>query len=402
MIGRAAQGSGFALQDGFAVEVIIKIAERCNINCDYCYFFNSNDSSFRHHPRFIGDSTIDAVIDFLRQGIMQYSIPRVMIDFHGGEPLLLAKSRFDALCSRFDTALAPLTELALRVQTNCTLVDSEWVNIFAKWRVAVGTSIDGSECVHDSHRVDFRGRGTYARTVRGLRLLQQAAQEGRIVSPGVLCVIQPDENGAAVYRHLVHALGARRVDFLLPGTTHDYGEQDPNAECGRFLTEVFDAWLEDGDVSISVRSLEGVLSLLQGGPTTVVGLGRPNIVAFTISSDGSLGPDDLLRLCGPEIMDTGLKVDSCSLADFLQSPLISALSRAADQLPEGCNACCWKYVCRGGHLPNRYGNGRGFDNPSAHCKSLRRVYTRAAVQLLSEGVPVAELMHSLGLTSAGA
>ena len=32
------------------VEVILKTAERCNLNCSYCYFFHGGDDSYKKHP----------------------------------------------------------------------------------------------------------------------------------------------------------------------------------------------------------------------------------------------------------------------------------------------------------------------------------------------------------------
>jgi hypothetical protein len=36
---------------GRHVEVVLKVAERCNIDCTYCYMFNKGDESFRRKPK---------------------------------------------------------------------------------------------------------------------------------------------------------------------------------------------------------------------------------------------------------------------------------------------------------------------------------------------------------------
>ena len=33
-----------------ALTVILKLTERCNLNCAYCYYFNGNDHSFKSKP----------------------------------------------------------------------------------------------------------------------------------------------------------------------------------------------------------------------------------------------------------------------------------------------------------------------------------------------------------------
>lgn len=161
----------------------------------------------------------------------------------------------------------------------------------------MGTSIDGPAEYHDEARVDFRGRGTYERAVAGLSLLRAAYDLGRLPSLGVLTVIDPTRSAARIYRHIVHELGVRSIDFLLPDLTHDSfvpAEGRRPEDYGAFLCDAFDAWAEDGDPNIQVRVLNSAMSLLLGGRSWVSGFGPDVAPAITVASDGSVGPDDLL------------------------------------------------------------------------------------------------------------
>ncbi len=81
------------------LEVILKITERCNLNCDYCYFFNAGDDSYKDHAAFIADNTIALLVRRLAQFSKAYELQRIAIHLHGGEPLLIPKARFDSICA---------------------------------------------------------------------------------------------------------------------------------------------------------------------------------------------------------------------------------------------------------------------------------------------------------------
>jgi len=34
------------------IEVVLKLTERCNIDCTYCYVFNKGDESYKKHPKY--------------------------------------------------------------------------------------------------------------------------------------------------------------------------------------------------------------------------------------------------------------------------------------------------------------------------------------------------------------
>ena len=70
------------------------------------------------------------------------------------------------------------------IQTNGTLLDERWAGFFRKNSFLVGLSIDGDRALHDENRVDVQGRGTYARAVSALELLQRAG-----VDVNLLCVV---------------------------------------------------------------------------------------------------------------------------------------------------------------------------------------------------------------------
>jgi uncharacterized protein len=371
------------------LEVVLKVAERCNIACRYCYFFNGGDESFRHHPAVISSETTRAAAAFLREGSKALGLKAIRIVFHGGEPLMIGKRRFNEVCQVFPQNLTPAVALTLAVQTNATLIDAEWIDILQRHRVQVGVSLDGPPEYHNKDRVDFRGKGTYSSAVRGLRLLQSAAEYARIDEVSVLCVINPQHSALQIYRHFVDDLNVRHMDFLLPDVTYDTFQGQPEAY-GDFLCELFDAWVGDDDPGIQIRMLSSVMSLMLGGPSLVDGYGREVSPTITIGSDGSLQPSDLLRACGPEMMASGATVTTTSLDEFLAGSLLRRLQSEYSHVASPCRRCCWFAVCGGGLMVHRYRESNRFNNPSVYCDGLKKFYSKIGAYLVTKGLPLSQ------------
>jgi uncharacterized protein len=58
------------------------------------------------------------------------------------------------------------------MQTNATLIDGAWCDLFAQHGVRVGVSVDGPAALHDRHRRTRGGKGTHHLVMRGLQQLR--------------------------------------------------------------------------------------------------------------------------------------------------------------------------------------------------------------------------------------
>ena len=242
------------------IEAVIKVAERCNINCSYCYVFNKGDESFKGRPVKISQQVMTETAAYLAQGARDLKASAATIIFHGGEPLMMGKRNFDTFAATLLAALTDIPSVRLGVQTNALLLDDEWVDIFARHRMSAGVSLDGPEDINDLERKDLRGRGTYQRTVNGLRLLQRRAKVGDLPWPGIISVIHPRANGRTCYRHFVDDLGVRGITFHLPMDTHDSFQGQSSMVYAQFLCDVFDEWAKDKNKDIYVRMFSQLLS----------------------------------------------------------------------------------------------------------------------------------------------
>ena len=369
------------------LEIVLKITERCNLDCDYCYFFNAGDDSFKHHAAFISEDTVTLLVQRLMQFSKEYELQRIAIHLHGGEPLLMPKARLDSICDEIKSSLAPIVDLSITIQTNGMLIDPEWIEIFNKHRVAVGVSLDGAQVHNDAHRLDHRGRSSYQATVRGLELCQKYLHQ----PPGVLAVIGENFDPREIYEHFRHDLRLGLLDFLLPDLNHDNFDGDAGAY-GNFLIKIFDMMVND-DEPVSVRIIDNFLARIYGQGNFLFGVRRddPEYLLITVSSDGGVGPDDTLRSTkywsGYEYRD----LKSCSIEEIIQDPLFHEFEFFKKTPASACSDCCWRDVCGSGQPVHRYSTGNGFDNPSVYCKGLDRFYTHVLKYLALHGEPLEQI-----------
>lgn len=395
------------------LQVILKTIERCNINCSYCYYFNGGDESYLSRPAVLSEALGEQVAAFLAEGAADLGIQIVEVVFHGGEPLMQSRARFDHLCTALRAAFeGQAAELRLGVQTNGTLIDDDWCALLAKHAVTVGISIDGPREVNDRQRVDHKGRGTYDDVVKGIRCLQAySVAHGVDFGLGSLTVVDPREDCGAIYRHLAADLGFEHVSFLLPDCSHDtFGETGATPQAfGQALTDIFDAWV--AHPSADVRNIATFLDYFRAGPQVPASEGAPPAKAsagrsagrsfvgnqiIVINSDGRLSIDDSLMPAlrwwrGTPRQD----IRQVSLRQWLSGEVFKEIQAGLRNLPSECQACAWKGPCHGGDLENRFSSTRGFDAPSVFCEGLSQYYEHVAGYLVSNGYPAQKLEERL-------
>ena len=379
------------------LNIVFKISERCNLKCDYCYFFFGGDDTWKLHPPVVPPKVIDDLGAFAARAARDQGLQAISMIFHGGEPLMMSRPKFAEMCEtlrahengfRFDFGL----------QTNGVLIDDQWIELFERYRVSVGVSLDGTRAVNDLHRLDFKGRSSYDRTVAGLRRLQEAAAQKKMAAPGLLSVINPAADGAAVYRHFAHDLGVARMSFLTPDYTWDSGVGETVIRgVERFLIAALRAWLADRNPQIRVRIFSELLgAMLDPHAMDFVQAYRDdyrNIIS--VSSNGDLGPEDTLRTLDPRFSSMGLNVARNDLSDLTESAAWREQADAATMRPEACQGCGWWKVCKGGRPVNRYSKSLGFRNHSLYCDGLKEMYAEIGAFLVRNGTPLSEIAFRL-------
>ena len=367
--------------------VVLKIASRCNLNCSYCYMYNHADKSYLKQPKIMSESVFkDTLTAMLDHSESQGARHRIALIMHGGEPTLVGVTRFRWFV---ETAREFLGErlMLVAIQTNAVLLNDRWAKLLLELDVSVSVSLDGTPEENDAFRVDHKGEGTHQKTVDGIHTLQRNGVETR-----VLCVVNPEARGDVTYSHF-RELGIEKMDFLFPDTTHDtktewYGSFG-STPVGDFLIQAFDAWMEEDNTDVKIRIFYNLLRSFMGAPPGSDAFGNPLLNYLIVNTDGAIEGTDALRVCGDELFKTGLNVQKHSFDDLEQSnSLLYQVSNNALTLSTKCKSCSEVSVCGGGHFPHRYKKSNGFENPSAWCEDIKKLFahmrTRTGIESLNK------------------
>jgi uncharacterized protein len=355
-------------------QFVIKIHSRCNLACDYCYVYAAADRGWLDQPLAMAPEVVDSTLERIREHVTRFGQERVSIVLHGGEPLLATK------------IVGGLTRLDLGIQTNGVLLDEAFLDIFDRWSVRVGVSIDGGASDHDRHRRYQDGRGSYDQVVAALERL--ARPDRRQLYAGLLAAIDISANPITTYESLVD-LAPPAVDFLLPHGNWAIpppGRVDGAADTpyGDWLIAIFDRWFTAERLETRVRLFNDIIALLIGRSTASETVGVAPIRLVVVETNGRVEQVDVLKsaYAGATSIDGLGSGNPFDLA--LWHPGVVARQLGVEALSATCRACPVQSVCGGGHYAHRYHPRHGFLQPSVYCHDLAKLITHIAARVRAD------------------
>lgn len=133
------------------ITIILNLASNlCNMQCLYCYEHNFSKYNKINNLTY---AKLDEVKEYLSQ-FKEY--PYILILFHGGEPLLFGKDNLENIFYFIENNFR--NKYRIQVQTNGTLIDNDFIEIFLKYGVEVSISLDpyGIRDLRKSENFEYR------------------------------------------------------------------------------------------------------------------------------------------------------------------------------------------------------------------------------------------------------
>ena len=239
-----------------AFSIMLKPAgSACNLDCHYCYYL---DKAVQYGGRqaVMDDQLLELCI---KQYIRANEVDTVQFCWHGGEPLLLGLD-FYRRAMELQRRYADGKRIENTLQTNGTLVDEAWCDLFAANNFLVGLSLDGPGDIHDAFRLTRGGKPTFERVMRTVGMFGRSGVEFNTLSVVNRCC---EGRGGEIYRFFRDEVHSRFMQFL-PAVEHVVGKPGhhrplivpPGHEgarlagwsvsaegYGHFLCDVFDEWV---------------------------------------------------------------------------------------------------------------------------------------------------------------
>ncbi len=156
----------------------------------------------------MSEATLEA---YIRQLLESHRAPSVTVAWQGGEPTLMKLEFFKRSIELVEKYRRPNQVVEHTFQTNGILLDDDWCVFFKQHNFLIGLSVDGPRELHDTYRLDRRGRGTFDQVMSGWRMLRKHE-----VNFNILCTVNAanEKHGREVYRFFRDELGAQWVQFI--------------------------------------------------------------------------------------------------------------------------------------------------------------------------------------------
>lgn len=319
------------------MQVIVKLTNQCNLRCTYCSEGNPSDK------RYLLEAVCQKMLAGLPELLDFCHDRKIDILWHGGEPLVYPR---EALCRLMDYAQDILSgyHLSFSMQTNGYAVDDDWLEVFRKYSVHVGVSLDGYQELHDQNRRTADGQNSFVKIVSNIQKMQQAG-----IAVGTLMVLDTTQE-IDIDKLLdlsVSVTGNIKIHPVIAcGRAENRQDIDlVNQRYVELMKKLFARCVERDDY-INISPLRELLEAIIGntdiGECSYGGTcGKKFICLY---SDGEVGA------CGRRIRghEYGSILDR-SLLDLYNSPVAQKIrSRDAYLTEHDCQNCrYWKW-CHGG------------------------------------------------------
>jgi uncharacterized protein len=350
-----------------SISLLIKPSTHlCNLDCSYCFYKRVSDVYPEGKPMKIevAESIVKKTLD-LGARLNTFT-------WQGGEPTLLGTDFYRAVCQLQDRYRKPGQIIENSLQTNGILIDEEWADFLKNRNFLVGLSLDGPREIHDHYRKTKAGEGTYAEVMNTARLLRERGVPFNILT------LLTDANITDV-DEIYNFLRKNRFTHLqfIPCFEHDPETGKPlpfsisGEELGRFYTRLFDLWMEDGFLEVSIRIFEDIFIYLIDGVKASCGWLERCGSYLLVEHNGDVYPCDFFVY--PEWHLGNIVTDS--LTAILQNPKRAAFGEMKAQLPDACTRCRFLSFCQGDCTKFRWKENDTYTNVSALCEARKRLLT---------------------------
>lgn len=351
----------------------------CNLNCSYCYVPDRLKK---------GNMTDETLEHFFRVLFASDLAEQCRIVWHAGEPLASGLPFYRDMLGiqqRLNLTRRPLEHW---IQTNGTLIDDEWCRFFRDHDIRISLSLDGPQQMHDEKRLDWRGRGSFARAFRAVGHLKAWDIEYQVLSVVTRKGLDfPEEyfqffldNGIAQVGFNIEELNVQTKGSSMVSRDDAHDQAELTEKYRGFITTLFHLW-KNHHRQIDVRELSQMYHVVNE---------KSKNPRFRRVSEEHIGMDVLnvkkngdVSTFSPELIEgndgdpdafvLGNVRQIARFEDLKDTDKYRSIEAEIHAGMEKCrDSCAYFDFCGGGHLSAKYFENGTFDCTETHYCKLHR------------------------------
>ena len=325
--------------------VVINTTESCNLRCKYCSRYKEN---------YDGKKTISQdLLNLILERASKYANlidERVVVQFHGGEPLL----KFDLIKNAIIKNKKHNHLLDYRIQTNATLLSDDILFFCKEYDIHLGISIDGPPNLNAITRRFSDGSPIDLIVKRNLEKIKNIIPKHNI---SCLCVLSSANVHHAenvlnyVYENSIDDVSILPLYPDFSNCITDDNHLIPRTnEMIDFSKKIFDIWLSELEKGreISIPSFQIWFWNLMGKNANFIinntSCGVAQSMIF-IDNNGDIYPCGPFSYEGKFTMGNIMDID---IQDLKKSKIFHEFENRSTQNVEECKECVFQGICLGG------------------------------------------------------
>lgn len=359
----------------------------CNLDCDYCYYIDKCCLYSKSLPSLSMFTMKDEVLEkLIADFIASQPLDTVEFVWHGGEPTLLGVNYFEKIL-KLQNKYANGKRVFNVMQTNGTLIDDRWAEFLSENNFFCGLSIDGPQHLHDNHRRDKNGNGSWEKTVECACLFKKHGVEFNTMSVvnatnakyplEVYGFLKELGSHYMQFSPIVERIAVDNEDVMkIVDVDYDKAAATMSAnvsaeDWGNFLCAIFDSWVKSDVGSYFVNWFDNTLASYVGQKPALCSMAEYCCCSPAVEFNGDV-------YCCDHFVFDNFKVGNIfehDIAELVKSDKqLFFEERKKTTLSSICKSCDFLSLCGGDCLKNRIDITSQGEKISSLCQGFKMYF----------------------------
>lgn len=314
------------------------------------------------------------LINQIKQVLQETPRKKLTIIWHGGEPMLWGIENYRAIFAYMQQELGGY-EVQNSMQTNLSLINDDWIDLFLQYNVRVGFSLDGMADVHNKQRVGIHGEPTFERIIANYHRCKQCGMH-------IGCIVVGSKKHIGRIAELYQFMRNEGINFKF-NPLFQSGEAQNNMdeygitpdEYAQMAIELFDLWYNDQKSEIAESNFVEIASnIATGKPSGCMFSKNCQDNFMAIAPTGDVMPCG--RFCDDDLLCYSYgNLHKESLVDIVSHIKKSEIYKRAEYIAESeCVRCKWYHICHGGCLHEGFLSSGDYKQKSFLCSAYKLIF----------------------------